>query len=389
MVLFGAIGIIVQELTMYLRPSIIVPSSYRDINDEPSVQIVSNKTLEDSIVSSFNATKTFHIPAYNQLKRLINESTIISWGEKKAKGFDSELRIKFLLSQQLSIVRSHELSTKEKLSTWANTSNDFIWVSNICDAIRCFEQTGSINEHVLFTRCNENFGDFSRHVPEKKSADWDHRVLWKSNGCTSDEDVYRYLNHTNTQAIFTTQHHFLDHPKVHSLPLGIKHTMRSSVLKMLQQPFVEKSKLLMINDNGWKHRKNVTKAVIQNFARYNLTLQNTYSNRNAQQYLVELRQSKFILAPSGLGWDCYRIWEALHFNTIPIVERYYRPHDGWRRTLDGLPVLWVEDFRNLTPSLLRDEYQRIASRASNYQYEKLTWQWWADFALSFTKHKKI
>lgn len=158
--------------------------------------------------------------------------------------------------------------------------------------------------------------------------------------------------------------------------------MKGQVLKLLREPQVTKTKLLMINDNGWKHRKEATATVMENFLRDNLTLTNTYDNKKSSSYLKELRRSKFILAPSGLGWDCYRIWEALHFGTIPIIERYHRPNDGWRRTLEGLPVLWVEDFSEVTPSLLRAEYIKIASKASEYQFEKLTRQWWIQFIRS-------
>jgi hypothetical protein len=336
---------------------------------------------------SLDPEMTFHIPAYNRILRLINNDSIISWGYKKAKGFSEELRIKFLLTPELSIVRLHELSTTEKRAIWSNTSthDPFLWESQICDAIQSFRQTDQVKPHVLFTRCNENFGEFSRYVPEHKTTNWNDKVEWSSNGCTSDDEVWEYLNHSHTRAVFTTQHHFVDHPKVHSLPLGIKHTMKAQVLKLLREPRANKTKLLMINDNGWKHRKQVTASVVENFARHNMTLINTYNNRKSSHYLKELRRSKYILSPSGLGFDCYRIWEALHFNTIPIIERYHRPHDGWRRTLEGLPVLWVEDFSEVTPDMLRTEYKRIAAQGSDYQYEKLTRQWWIQFIQSQIK----
>eukprot|EP00934_Nitzschia_sp_Nitz4_P007059 Nitzschia sp. Nitz4//scaffold120_size68122//15173//16414//NITZ4_006038-RA/size68122-snap-gene-0.84-mRNA-1//1//CDS//3329534260//7049//frame0 len=336
----------------------------------------------DSAGPSHDAETHFHLPAYKTIRRLLNDSTILSWGLKKEKGFEAELRIKYLLSNRLEIERLHGRNDSDKMSSWLNQSNSFYWESRICHAIQVVQEISpeKRHPHVLFTRCNENFGDFSRYVPDRKCASWDGTVDWKQNGCTSDEMVYQYLEQPTTRAVFTTQHHFIDHPKVHSLPLGIKHTMKFPVLKLLREPYIPKSKWLMINDNGWKHRKNVTSAVLENFASANVTLRNTYSNKRSQQYLEELRRSRFILAPSGLGWDCYRIWEALHFRTIPIIERYYRPHDGWRRTLDDLPVLWVEDFRNLTPALLRVEYERITSQVSNYYFEKLIWPWWADFA---------
>jgi len=43
---------------------------------------------------------------------------------------------------------------------------------------------------------------------------------------------------------------------------------------------------------------------------------------NEDGYRNEIMNSKFILCPSGIGWDTYRIWEALNLGTIPVIERY-------------------------------------------------------------------
>lgn len=365
-----------------------------DISDVPQLSaVVSNITSSTSAPTTNSSTSSetvffdpetaFQISAYNSILRLINNDSIISWGYKKAKGFPEELRLKSVLTPGLDIVRLHELSTEGKRAVWSNTTHSpFLWESRICDAIQEFRQTQQMKPHVLFTRCNENFGEFSRYVGEHKTTNWDDHVEWSSNGCASDDEVWEYLNHSHARAVFTTQHHFVDHPKVHSLPIGIKYTMKAQILKLLREPRENKTNLLMINDNGWKHRKQMTALVMENFAKHNITLTNTYNKRKSSGYLKDLRRSKFILAPSGLGWDCYRIWEALHFNTIPIIERYHRPHDGWRRTLEGLPVLWVEDFSEVTPVLLRTEYQRIAAKGSEYQFEKLTRDWWIRFIQS-------
>lgn len=352
--------------------------------------VLENQTL--ALPSQIN----FHIHAYTTIRAIVTEDSILSWGYKRSKGYPPELRLKSVL-KGLGIVRLHEYSNEEKRSVWTNhTASPYLWESNICDAIQHIGTTtttqqsssssgsrsSSSRPHVLFVRCGENAGDFSRHVPDHKTINWDHKLQWTRNGCQSDQQVYDYLENNDTRAVFTTQHHIFDHPKVHSLPLGVKFTMKYEVLKRIQQPRVRKTKLLMINDNGWKHRKNITATIIRTFLEQNQTIANTYNNRKSSQYLNELQQSMFILAPSGLGWDCYRIWEALYMNTIPIMERYHRPYDGWRRTLDELPVVWVEEFSEVTPELLRDEYQRIAANGDSYTYQKLTNQWWVDFARS-------
>jgi hypothetical protein len=94
----------------------------------------------------------------------------------------------------------------------------------------------------------------------------------------------------------------------------------------------------------------------------------------------------FIL--KGLGWDTYRIWEALYLGVIPVMERYNR-RDGWHRTMDGLPIVWVETFeQDLKPWLLESEYERIVTHSSKYNFEKLTIPYWKAFVESFLPNLK-
>jgi hypothetical protein len=48
--------------------------------------------------------------------------------------------------------------------------------------------------------------------------------------------------------------------------------------------------------------------------------------------------------------------------------------DGWHRIFDGLPVLWVEYYDDLTTEILEKD---------SYNYEKLTTKWRIDFVNSF------
>ena len=42
-------------------------------------------------------------------------------------------------------------------------------------------------------------------------------------------------------------------------------------------------------------------------------------NKNHRSHFIEAAESKFILCPSGLGFDTYRLWECFYFKVIPIV----------------------------------------------------------------------
>ena len=143
--------------------------------------------------------------------------------------------------------------------------------------------------------------------------------------------------------------------------------------------------------------------VVKNFKKHNITLQNTYGNYGSAEkgkwgaslctggncYYNEMLQSKFILTPPGLGLDCYRIWEALYLGTIPVIETGNRMNeDGWLSyTLQDLPISFIEDYKDLTPAFLEAEYQRITSNPQQFNFKKLTRQYWIQMAKSFLEER--
>jgi len=222
--------------------------------------------------------------------------------------------------------------------------------------------------------------------------------------------------------------------------------------------------LLMINLNPTPTRKPQMDAVIRNFRDTGHIVKNTYKNYTGNDaeyhpsYYAEMSRSKFVLCPSSIGWDSYAIWEAIAMGAIPVIERNkyryqtiaYRPDsgkrskilrtlqkgddwtdlhgtpitdkilrrhqltldvieydDGWRKSFDDLPVLWIDGefgdtLRNnnkidprtsgnsrmsvikyLTPELLEREYDAIAAKMETFRYEKITSIYWIRFMESF------
>ena len=176
-------------------------------------------------------------------------------------------------------------------------------------------------------------------------------------------------------AVFTVTHQCIDHPKVFSVPLGLKYPNIPEVFYETSLP--NRTNLLFMALSGFGGRPSITQRITSNF---NGTVQNHY--HDGTDYFRELRAPKFMICPSGLGWDTYRTWESLVMGTIPVLETYGR-QDGFYRTFDDLPVLWVDHYDNVTPSLLEEAYPRILRGARNYKFEKLTNWWWVDLINSF------
>lgn len=79
----------------------------------------------------------------------------------------------------------------------------------------------------------------------------------------------------------------------------------------------------------------------------------------------------FVLSPFGNGMDCHRTWEALLCGCIPIVrtsvfcEMFY-----------GLPVLIVNEWRDITFELLEKTIQEFKEKRNEFQYERLTLEYY-------------
>jgi hypothetical protein len=77
----------------------------------------------------------------------------------------------------------------------------------------------------------------------------------------------------------------------------------------------------------------------------------------------------FTLSPIGHGLDCHRTWEALILGSIPIVKS--SPLDS---LYDGLPVLIINDWREISKDLLKDTINKF--KQIDFNYDKITSKYW-------------
>jgi hypothetical protein len=256
------------------------------------------------------------------------------------------------------------------VEVWRNGTRELVLTERMCTAARDFSLAGSRKKHVAIMHLNENWGAFSGYVPNK-TVNW-ATMNGTFGNCATYDEIMIYLDHPNTKAIVTSQFQQIDHPKVHSIPLGLSEQLREA--PRVDQ-YHNRTQLLMINAYESPERRTAIATVIRNF---NGTVRNKYdTSGRLDDYLSDLSRSKFVLSPAGMGWDCYRHWEVLIYGAIPVIEHYNRT-DGWYRVFEGLPVAWVSTFDEVTPEFLNAEYSRL-SILRNYTFEKLTSNFWIDF----------
>lgn len=92
---------------------------------------------------------------------------------------------------------------------------------------------------------------------------------------------------------------------------------------------------------------------------------------NKETYLEYLKNSQFTLCPYGNGVDTHRIWEALHSGSIPITK-YHQTFEY----LDNLPVLFVDDYKEINEKLLSEFIEQF--NPENFNLEKMYFQYWKD-----------
>jgi len=189
---------------------------------------------------------------------------------------------------------------------------------------------------------------------------------------------------------FTQNTQFQDHPKIIQLPIGLDyHTISNNpnsswvtlgegtkprfqeeILMNLRQqmkPFYERIPKIYVNfsttSDRFKQRENAFKQIHNDLLAINQKfIKRTETWKNITNY-------SFVLSPFGNGMDCHRTWEALCLGAIPIVCA-----PNFRKMFEGLPVLIVSDWSQITRELLDSTIEEFKTRQFNY--EKLTLQYW-------------
>lgn len=162
---------------------------------------------------------------------------------------------------------------------------------------------------------------------------------------------------TNVLAIYAVNAKYHDY-KVLPFPYGVQRKLgpndfRHEILKQEIGKIIEPTKLLYINCGI---ERNKERDYLINFQ--NLPWVTTRFDKNSKyfpynkykDFLDELRKHKFMLCPQGHGMDCHRNWESLYMRRVPIMLK----HPYFERLMAPWPVLFVNQWSDITPQLLED-----------------------------------
>lgn len=167
------------------------------------------------------------------------------------------------------------------------------------------------------------------------------------------------------------------HPKMHPLPMGTANfnwpNGNGDTLKKVISEKISKEHLAhmgMTIQTNYDERWPVFRQFSQAPFVYR-TIKKVYEG-----YLRDVAASKFVIAPRGFAWDTYRLWECLYVGTIPIVRT--SPLD---ELYEGLPVLIIQDWREVTEDFLNEKYVEFSQKTFNM--EKTTMKYWIKLINSY------
>lgn len=190
----------------------------------------------------------------------------------------------------------------------------------------------------------------------------------------SDDDVpghfREYLDDDKLSAWFGENWDGYVHPKMHSIPMGMAtfewSNGKGDVMRKIIDAAPVKEHLVHMSftiQTNHTERSEVNRL----FSKEPFVF---HTNRKGfEKYLLEVAASKFELAPRGFAWDTFRLWECLYLGTIPIVKT--SPLDS---LYEDLPVLIVEDWKDVTEEFLNKKYLEMSQR--QYNMEKTTIDYW-------------
>jgi hypothetical protein len=151
-------------------------------------------------------------------------------------------------------------------------------------------------------------------------------------------------------------------PRVTRMPIGIKGEMVGYLRQGVRRDAADRDCGLYLNFSPrTEERRAVWEAL--SWATREVPKPDT-----TPRYVEMLGRSRFVLSPPGRSWDCYRTYEAIAMGAVPIVKRAGPISEA----AEGLPVLWVDDWAEVTPARL----ERAWHGRTTGSVERMTLSYW-------------
>jgi hypothetical protein len=207
----------------------------------------------------------------------------------------------------------------------------------------------------------------------------------------SQQQFFKLINHTNLIRWCSQNNTIKNYGTIVQIPLGIDyHSVYNNPSKWEKiadgktpfeqeqylidvannaKPFYERINKIYVNFDIKADRFGQRKQCIKNIP---ASLQQVYQDKlRRTQTWINTTKYAFVVSPYGQGMDCHRTWEILILGSIPILKS-----KEFVRLFEDLPVLFVNDWKDITQKLLDDTIEKFKNKTFNY--DKLTLNYWQE-----------
>lgn len=189
-------------------------------------------------------------------------------------------------------------------------------------------------------------------------------IIHNSNRPFTIEHFTRLYNFTS--CIYTVNN-LVGHPIVNCIPVGFsddKYFNHNNIL-MLADKKINKDILLYSNFS-------VDVNKIKRLDCLNVFINKSWVFReqkiSTESFYRKLMRSKYVLCPEGNGIDNHKIYESIHFNSIPIVKKTYLDY-----FYIHFPVLIIENWSDVTKEFLENNYERYLNGLIQWKTTNSEW----------------
>jgi len=277
------------------------------------------------------------------------------------------------------VTQTHANVETEMIDFYGDSSEDFIirWAFQhkadfVYDMITNIWQWPTSETGVSFNPKSVQPGDlvFARNAPEffeKVHPHIKHPYIMLTMGEWREsvkDEWLEYLDDPKIIAWFSIHAGEKTHPKFHPFPIGVFqkpdiYENRYKLNTLFKELRAQPKKGLLYSNHGDMFNKKPDRKDLDDYL-----ADKPWATRSAHvqalefdDYMKEMANFKFTVSPRGYGIDCYRTWEALLAGSIPIVK-----HSQLDPIYQGLPILIINDWHELTEEFLHDKYEEIASK---------------------------
>jgi len=184
--------------------------------------------------------------------------------------------------------------------------------------------------------------------------------------------IYKFKEfNSNIRQLWCT-HASIDLLFIHGIPAGLMFSDNSNIdlLELAEEIDIERNKLLLVKYNSFTHH--LRPRLSQYYTQFDWATVENHDNNFDIGYFTKMKEHKFVLCPRGNGPDSYRVWEALHMGSIPIVQS--KNSHGCHHYFD-LPILQLDSLFDLTEDFLEQKYQEMQKK---YNWDQLIEEYWLE-----------